>query len=80
MNEATEKEIKDFYEDCYDWDQVKALLQENNLSEEKFNKWMYGQTGLVIQKDGKQIFGYFKWDVKRFVEYGKRNQTAPIFD
>lgn len=79
MQTQEEKEIH-FYESCYNQEQVENLLKENNIPLEKFNKWIYGQTGLILEKDGKNIFGYFKSDVDTFIRYAKQGKQAPVWD
>lgn len=76
MNE----EEKKFYEKCYDGDQVRELMEKNNLQLEHFYEWIYGQTGLMITKDGKNIFGYFKWDVERYINARTKGKVPVVYD
>lgn len=76
MNE----EEKNFYEKCYDGNQVRELMEKNNLQLEHFYEWIYGQTGLMITKDGKNIFGYFKWDVERYINARTKGKVPVVYD
>lgn len=80
MEDSSLEQIEDFYRMCYDDNQVNKILLDNNLNQQDFGQWITGQTGLVIFKDGKSIFGYFKSDVNTYIKYKVKGQQAPIWD
>lgn len=67
MEESSEESKKLFKKICYTERQVKNILKKQNIDWLNFTKWMMGQTGMLLVKNQKQIFGYYKSDVDRFL-------------
>jgi len=81
IKDSSEEEIKRFYEISYDEKQVNQILNENKLDPSDFQHWMYGQTGSLIYKDGKTVFGYYKSDVDTYLRYKKAGyKQVPVSD
>lgn len=68
MEESSEESKKLFKKICYTERQVKNILKKQNIDWLKFAKWMTGQTGMLLIENKKEIFGYYKSDIDKFIE------------
>lgn len=68
------KETKDIYH--YTEQQIRELLDKNNITLEAFNKWMTGQTCPIV--DGE--FCYYQYDVDRFIRYKGDAKNEPLVE
>lgn len=64
--------------------QVKIILKKFNLSVEKFNKWMYGQTCPILRRTNDagvlvEVGGVYEYDLFRWIENQKAGGPL-IFD
>lgn len=68
MKDSSKEDIKLFENICYTEEQVKNILKKQKISWSDFSKWIRGQTGMLLIENKKEIFGYYKSDIDKFIE------------
>jgi len=68
MKDSSKEDIKLFENICYTEEQVKNILKKQKISWSDFSKWIIGQTGMLLIENKKEIFGYYKSDIDKFIE------------
>lgn len=71
MKDSSKEDIKLFENICYTEEQVKNILKKQKISWSDFSKWIIGQTGMLLIENKKEIFGYYKSDIDKFIEIYK---------
>lgn len=68
MKDSSKEDIKLFENICYTEEHVKNILKKQKISWPDFSKWIRGQTGMLLIENKKEIFGYYKSDIDKFIE------------